>query len=389
MNITGLITEYNPFHYGHLYQLVKAREITGADLVLVLMGGNVVQRGEFAILDKWHRARIALEYGADLVIELPLLASLQAADYFCEVSVKTLSLLECDNFLFGTESASVDELNSFNNWVESNEAELNKLIQAGLKKGHSYAASYNHALVDLRGEAVGFNPTSPNHTLSLQYLKTNQKLARPMKAYALPRIKTYQGKNVYSGSQIRQKYKEKSLTPVDLPEFSYQSLMNGSVIDTADYYPYLRYRLLTHTPDSLREIYGVREGLENRLIEMAGVYDNYADFVQSLISKRWTRSSIQRILLAVLADITDSEWENYRESFWQEPTVRVLGYNNIGQMYLKKMRNNEKIQLFSNFNQKISKNYMLTTRIDRVLQLNPKRQIPDQYLKRYPMKKES
>ena len=44
MKIVGLITEYNPFHNGHLYHIQKAKEISGADAAVVVMSGNYVQR---------------------------------------------------------------------------------------------------------------------------------------------------------------------------------------------------------------------------------------------------------------------------------------------------------------------------------------------------------
>lgn len=40
MTITAVIAEYNPFHNGHAYQLAKARELTGADYLVVIMSGR-------------------------------------------------------------------------------------------------------------------------------------------------------------------------------------------------------------------------------------------------------------------------------------------------------------------------------------------------------------
>lgn len=79
MNITGIIAEYNPFHNGHAYQLARARALTGADYIIVVMSGDYVQRGTPAILEKHLRARLALENGADLVLELPVRYSTASA----------------------------------------------------------------------------------------------------------------------------------------------------------------------------------------------------------------------------------------------------------------------------------------------------------------------
>ncbi|MDN6113069.1 MAG: nucleotidyltransferase family protein, partial [Tetragenococcus halophilus] len=87
MNTCGIIAEYNPFHNGHRYQLQEAREQTQADVMVVVMSGNFLQRGEPAIIDKWRRAEEALSQGADLVVELPVQWSLQSADYFAKGGV--------------------------------------------------------------------------------------------------------------------------------------------------------------------------------------------------------------------------------------------------------------------------------------------------------------
>lgn len=63
MNIVGLITEYNPFHNGHLYHIQEAKRVTKADATVVIMSGNFVQRGAPAIMPKHLRAKSALLSG--------------------------------------------------------------------------------------------------------------------------------------------------------------------------------------------------------------------------------------------------------------------------------------------------------------------------------------
>ena len=70
MKITAIITEYNPFHLGHKYQIDSLKKKIDT-FVVVIMSGNFVQRGEISILDKYQRAKIAVKNGVDLVIELP------------------------------------------------------------------------------------------------------------------------------------------------------------------------------------------------------------------------------------------------------------------------------------------------------------------------------
>lgn len=98
MTVTGIVAEFNPFHNGHKYLLEQAQGIK-----VIAMSGNFMQRGEPAIVDKWTRSQMALENGADLVIELPFLVSVQSADYFASGAVSILARLGVDNLCFGTE----------------------------------------------------------------------------------------------------------------------------------------------------------------------------------------------------------------------------------------------------------------------------------------------
>ena len=111
MNITGIITEYNPFHLGHKYHLEKSKKDTSSDGTICIMSGNFVQRGEPALLDKFNRAEIAVRNGVDLVIELPLIFSVSSAEFFssgaCRILDKTSVV---NNLYFGSEHGDVDDL---------------------------------------------------------------------------------------------------------------------------------------------------------------------------------------------------------------------------------------------------------------------------------------
>lgn len=111
MKIVGLITEYNPFHNGHLYHLQKTKEITGADAVIAVMSGNYVQRGAPAIMPKHIRAEVALEAGVPLVLELPVCYACGSAEYFAEGAISILEKLGCiDAICFGSECGDLNIL---------------------------------------------------------------------------------------------------------------------------------------------------------------------------------------------------------------------------------------------------------------------------------------
>ena len=112
MKTVGIIAEYNPFHNGHLYQIEKAKELSQADYVIVIMSGNFVQRGTPALLDKYARCESALFCGADLVIELPVCFACGSAEYFAKGAVSLLHELHADAICFGSECGDIKLLNS-------------------------------------------------------------------------------------------------------------------------------------------------------------------------------------------------------------------------------------------------------------------------------------
>ena len=112
MKATGLIVEYNPFHNGHLYHLKQSLKQSNGDVLVVVMSGHFTQRGEPAVINKWERTKMALECGADLVIELPYVFSCQHADLFAKGAVSILTHLDVNDLIFGSESGKIDELTS-------------------------------------------------------------------------------------------------------------------------------------------------------------------------------------------------------------------------------------------------------------------------------------
>ena len=107
MKILGLIVEYNPFHNGHIYHIQQAKKITNSDYVIAVMSSSFVQRGEPAIIDKWTRSKIAVDYGVDLVIELPFVYACQSADYFAKGAIDLLHAMGVTDICFGSENGNI------------------------------------------------------------------------------------------------------------------------------------------------------------------------------------------------------------------------------------------------------------------------------------------
>lgn len=165
MKICGIVAEYNPFHRGHAWHMAETRRVLGADAVLVCaMSGNFVQRGDFAVLEKYDRAAMAVEGGADLVVELPLAAALSSAEGFAQGAVGVLSALGCGYLSFGAECAEVPLLRRA--------AALREVIRPGLaaalRAGLSYAAAVQKAMEPFDAQAAALL-SAPNNTLAIAY----------------------------------------------------------------------------------------------------------------------------------------------------------------------------------------------------------------------------
>ena len=110
MASVGIIAEYNPFHNGHLYQIEKIKKKYPEDTIIIAMSGNFTQRGEPAIIDKWNRTRLAIENGADLVIEIPYAFTTQSADYYSYAGITLLENLKVEKLIFGSESNNIEDI---------------------------------------------------------------------------------------------------------------------------------------------------------------------------------------------------------------------------------------------------------------------------------------
>ena len=185
MKIVGLITEYNPFHAGHLYHMQQARELTGADYCVVLMSGSFVQRGEPAIFDKYRRTKAALLAGADLVLEMPVAFSTASAHEFAAYGVALLSAIGVDAVVFGSECGQIEILKQAAYALNHESAEFQERLRKGLKAGLTYPQARAKALEmeDTWASVL----TSPNNILGIEYLRAAEDLHSPMEFYTISR----------------------------------------------------------------------------------------------------------------------------------------------------------------------------------------------------------
>ena len=194
MTITAVIAEYNPFHNGHAYQLAKARELTGADYLVVIMSGDFVQRGAPAILDQHDRAELALLGGADLILQLPCHFALGSAQHFARGAVSLLTALGCVDFLcFGSEYGDTAPFLELADVLLHEPEEYRELLSGLLRNGLSFPTARAQALSAYFSDSASFSSLSkeeldtflkePNNILGIEYVQAlllSQSRIRPV-----------------------------------------------------------------------------------------------------------------------------------------------------------------------------------------------------------------
>lgn len=340
MKILGLIVEYNPFHHGHLYHLNKAKELLNPDLTIAVMSSHFVQRGEPAISDKWTRAQIAIKNGVDLVIELPFVYSVQSADYFAHGAVDILAKLKVTDIVFGSENGNINIFKDIAYTIKNNQKAYNNIVKEQMNLGLRYPDACNQALSLLMNKTV----TTPNDLLGLAYVKEIIDHDYPIEMHCIKRTNDFhslQIEAISSASAIRHALKNK----IDIKNqfCNYKEYKEFYFLD--DLYPYLRYKILTTSNQSLKQLHLVDEGIENLLKEKILVSNNMEQLITNLSSKRYTRSRIQRMLIHILMNNTKDQIINAMHLNY----IRILKMNNYGQAYLNKIKKVCEYKLITNF----------------------------------------
>src|SRR4051812_18291343 len=171
MKAVGIIVEYNPFHHGHAYHIKKAKETTGADLVIAAMSGNFLQRGEPALVSKWTRTEMALNGGVDLVFELPYSFAVQKADTFAKGAVSMLIAAGCDSICFGSESGNIEDFYHTYHFLKKHQLQYNHAIRQYMDQGNSYPKALSLAFQSLESTENIIDLSMPNNILGFQYVK--------------------------------------------------------------------------------------------------------------------------------------------------------------------------------------------------------------------------
>lgn len=353
MKATGIVVEYNPFHNGHKYHLQKTKELNPNNIIIAVMSGDFVQRGEPSIIDRWTKTKMALANGVDLVIELPVFYSSQSAEIFAKGAVGILEELKCESMVFGSESGKINELKRISTLQESEEFKIK--LKERLKSGDSYPTAHSSTMKEILGESE----LNSNDILGLEYIKAIRYWKSSIIPMTLKREKVgYHDTNIVgdfaSATKIREHLKKNEEISSIVTQESFNTLKEYSNFTYMEnFYPFIRYELIKNS-NNLSNIQDMEIGFENRLLENAIKSINYEEFFKSISNRRYTTGRVQRVLTHTLLALTTNITEEVKKSI---PYVRVLGFNSKGReylSYLKKFDNSKIITSYKKMNENFS-----------------------------------
>ncbi len=348
MKICAIICEYNPLHYGHLYHIQKAKELSGCDAIMCIQAGNFTQRGEPAISNKYVRARMALEAGADMVVQIPTAYCCSSAEIFATAGVKIANSFEnVTHLAFGCETENFTLLKEIAKYFVNEPKEYKEKLKKFLDQGDSLPVSRQKAIEELMKEdKVEFSEitetlnilTKPNNILAIEYLKALAKTKSTIEPIFTTRSNSDYNSADLNGkdssatairTRLLTKKKIRSIKKL-VPPFTYE-LMKEEIdeygLPDLDLYNDLcAYVVKTSSSSDIKNVYDVSEGIENRFINSAQKFKDFNELLLDVKTKRYTYTRLKRIVLRLLLKI-DKDIVSSIYKMDKLPFIKVLAFN--------------------------------------------------------------
>lgn len=337
MKTVGIIAEYNPFHNGHLYQLKKAKEITGADFAVVVMSGDFTQRGTPAVFDKYTRCRLSLLAGADLCIELPVVFATASAELFAKGAVSLLSALGVDALCFGSECGEIAPLQKIASLLFAEPPAYKEALNKALKEGLSFPSA-RAAAVQKCAHAGSLSDVlaSPNNILGIEYLKALLALEKSGQHAPVPYTIKREGdgylshtlseESFCSAMALRKGIAEENpdllrYVPESIRQEFADTCQTKSALCADDFSGMLFYKLLSEKDAGYDAYLDVSSDLSNKIRKNLAFFTTFSAFCEnSLKSKDITLTRVYRSLLHILLSIKKEDLPA------AAPYARILGF---------------------------------------------------------------
>lgn len=357
MKVAGVITEYNPFHNGHKYQLEQIKRQTSADYIVVVMSGDFVQRGEPAIIDKYERTRMALLSGADLVLELPSVFATASAEFFAGGGVSVLKNTGIvDTLCYGVESVDHELTKLVAGVLKNPPAEYSTSLARLIQGGMSFPAARSRALCeyfrdtyDSASEKLDTFIASPNNILAIEYEKalmdcdiTGFPIQRVGEGYhsidstsefssatavrgVISTLIDIDKHNTITNMQLDNSWisaKFSQLMPSDCADILVNCILGGHIVFPDDISEMLYYRLLTGKYKGFAQYADCTKELSAKIVKNIYKYESFTQFCNLLKSKNLTYTRISRVLTHILLGIENDDFNICMDN----PYLRILGF---------------------------------------------------------------
>lgn len=310
--------------------------------IILILGGNFLQRGEPSIINKWDKTEIAIKHDIDLVIELPYPFATQSADLFAKGAVQLLKELKVKYLVFGSESDDITKLTKLAN-IQINNKEYDKLVKKYLDSGINYPTALSKTLNELNQATA----TTPNDILGITYIREIIKEEAQITPLTIKRTNDYHSleldSDIVSATSIRKALTDNTEVKNFVPEITRQYL-NQDLHFVDDYFPLLKYKIMTSLND-LNSFQTVDEGIENRIAKYIVSSNSTEELIKHIKTKRYTYNKIRRMLTHILCNFTKEEANMMKDITY----IRVLGFTPKGQKYLNEIKKDLELPLITNY----------------------------------------
>lgn len=356
MSVVGIIAEYNPFHNGHKYQIEKIKSLTGCDDIIVVMSGNYVQRGLPAAFPKYDRGKLAIENGASMVIEMPVIASTSSAEAFAHSGISLLNSLGIVDYIcFGAETDNLQTLTNISMLLADEPVSYQNKLKEHLSEGKSFPVAREMAIKEqfVDSENISSILSSPNNILAIEYLKALSKTRSSIKPIIVKREdKGYNSLDIdntfASATAIRAQLGNNCFTQLRnvVPQSVYNYLLNNPALTDINLFSDMLYHKLISC-ENFNNFYDISNDLGNRIKQLTPQFSDYKSFFDCLHTRNNTDSHNSRALTHILLNIPNEAklWIDNESNYY----IHILAINSQNMYLLNMIKESSSIPIINKF----------------------------------------